>query len=91
VGYEAEASDQGQRLIRLEDATADLCIPSPGDGVMVGTAWIDRPVDTQGLRSCFHVFLSAAWKRSHAQANDRHSSHVFAMPSKGFARTSRNG
>jgi hypothetical protein len=24
-------------------------IPSPGDGVMLGTAWIDRPVDTQDL------------------------------------------
>ena len=23
-------------------------IPSLGDGVMLGTAWIDRPVDTQG-------------------------------------------
>jgi hypothetical protein len=23
-------------------------IPSLGDGVMVGSAWIDRPVDTQG-------------------------------------------
>jgi hypothetical protein len=66
-------------------------IPSHSDGVMLGTAWIDRPVDTQGLRSCFHVFLSAAWKRSHAQANDRHSSRVFAMPPRGFARTTRNG
>ena len=27
VGYEAEASEQGQRLIRLEDATADLVFP----------------------------------------------------------------
>ena len=26
-------------------------IPSLGDGVMLGTAWIDRPVDTQGPRS----------------------------------------
>jgi hypothetical protein len=66
-------------------------IPSLGDGVMLGTAWIDRPVDTQGLRSCFHVFLSAAWKRSHAQANDRHYSRVFAMPPRDFARTTRNG
>ena len=24
-------------------------IPSLGDGVMLGTAWIDRPVDTQDL------------------------------------------
>jgi hypothetical protein len=26
-------------------------IPSLGDGVMLGTAWIDRPVDTQDLHS----------------------------------------
>ena len=45
-------------------------IPSLGDGVMLGTAWIDRPVDTQGRAPCFHVLLSAAWKRGHAQAND---------------------
>ena len=45
---------------------------------MLGTAWIDRPVDTQGCAPCFHVLLSAAWKRGHAQANDRHSSRVFA-------------
>ena len=29
VGYEVEASEQGQRLIRLEDATADLVFPPP--------------------------------------------------------------
>jgi hypothetical protein len=29
--------------------------------------WIDRPLDTQGCTPCFHVLLSAAWKRSHAQ------------------------
>jgi hypothetical protein len=39
-------------------------IPSPGDGVMLGTAWIDRPVDTQGCALCFHVIPSAAWKRT---------------------------
>ena len=66
-------------------------IPSLGDGVMLGTAWIDRPVDTQGCAPCFHVLLSAAWKCGHAQANDRHSSRVFAMPPRGFARTTRNG
>src|SRR5271165_6033050 len=66
-------------------------IPSVGDGVMLGTAWIDRPVDTQGCAPCFHVLLSAAWKRGHAQANDRRSSRVFAMPLRGFARTTRNG
>jgi hypothetical protein len=26
-------------------------IPSLGDGAMLGTAWIDRPVDTQDLHS----------------------------------------
>jgi hypothetical protein len=65
-------------------------IPYLGDGVMLGTAWIDRPVDTQGCAPCFHVLLSAAWKRGHAQANDRHSSRVFAMPPRGIARTTRN-
>jgi hypothetical protein len=64
---------------------------SLGDRVMLGTAWIDRPVDTQGCAPCFHVLLSAAWKRAHAQANDRRSSRVFAMPPRGFARTTRNG
>ena len=66
-------------------------IPSLGDGVMLGAAWIDRPVDTQGRAPCFHVLLSAAWKHGHAQANDRHSSRVFATPPRGFARTIRNG
>jgi hypothetical protein len=66
-------------------------IPSLGDGVMLGTAWIDRPVDTQGCAPCFHALLSAAWKRGHAQANDRHSYRVFAMLLRGFARTTRNG
>jgi hypothetical protein len=59
-------------------------IPSLGDSVMFGTAWIDRA-------PCFHVLLSAAWKHGHAQANDRHSSCVFATPPRGFARTTRNG
>jgi hypothetical protein len=65
-------------------------IPYLGDGVMLGTAWIDRPVDTQGCAPCFHVLLSAAWKRGHAQANDRQSYRVFAMPPRGIARTTRN-
>jgi hypothetical protein len=66
-------------------------IPSLSDGVMLGAAWIDRPVDTQGRAPCFHVLLSAAWKHGHAQANDRHSSRVFATPPRGFAPTTRNG
>ena len=45
----------GPRPARLERVlTRSLgpsSIPSLGDGVMLGTAWIDRPVDTQGLRS----------------------------------------
>jgi hypothetical protein len=48
VGYENETNERGERLIWLKDAMADLPIPSLGDGVMLGTAWIDRPVDTQG-------------------------------------------
>jgi hypothetical protein len=28
-----------------------LLFPSPSEMVMLGVAWIDRPVDTQGLRS----------------------------------------
>ena len=43
-------------------------IPSLGDGVMLGTAWIDRPVDTQDLHSLLPRPSSAAWKCSHAQA-----------------------
>jgi hypothetical protein len=39
-------------------------IPSLGDGVMLGTAWIDRPVDTQGCAPCFHVLL----ERPHGSA-----------------------
>ena len=36
----------------LSDASlGPSSIPSLGDGVMLGTAWIDRPVDTQDLHS----------------------------------------
>ena len=53
---------------------------------------VDRPASRNaGLRSCFHVVLSAAWKRGHAQANDRYSYRVFAMRPRGFAQTTRNG
>ena len=62
-----------------------------GDGVMLGTAWIDRPVDTQDLHFLLYALPSAAWMCSHAQANDRHSSRVLAMLPRGFARTTRNG
>jgi hypothetical protein len=92
VGYENAVDDKGQRLIWLDRVVVDpSSIPSLGGGVMLGTAWIDRPVDTQGRAPCFHVLLSAAWKRGHAQANDRHSSCIVAMPPRGFARTTRNG
>ncbi len=40
VGYENEINERGP-----------YSIPSLGGGVMLGAAWIDRPVDTQGLRS----------------------------------------
>ena len=64
--------DLSPRLERVQTRSlGPSSIPSLGDGVMLGTAWIDRPVDTQGCAPCFHVLLSAAWKRGHAQANDR--------------------
>jgi hypothetical protein len=37
---------------------------SLSDRVMVWTAWIDWPVDTQGCALCFHVISGAAWKRT---------------------------
>ncbi|MGA8444810.1 MAG: hypothetical protein WB766_06395 [Roseiarcus sp.] len=89
VEPEANAKGEAHRLAGGRDGGSS--IPSLGDGVMLGTAWIDRPVDTQGRAPCFHVLLSAAWKHGHAQANDRHSSRVFAMAPRGFARTTRNG
>jgi hypothetical protein len=64
-------------------------IPSLSGGVMLGTAWIDRPVDTRSCTPLPRPFR-AAWKCSHAQANDRRSSRFFAMPPRGFARTTRN-
>ena len=42
-------------------------IPSPGDRVMLNTAWIDRPVDTRGCTPLPRPFR-AAWKCSHARA-----------------------
>ena len=91
VGYEAGTSAGRTHRSGLKPRWEASSIPSLGDGVMLGTAWIDRPVDTQGRAPCFHVLLSAAWKHGHAQVNDRHSSRVFAMPPRGFARTTRNG
>ena len=46
-------SDAILRLVETEGGApvGPSSIPSLGDGVMLGTAWIDRPVDTQGLRS----------------------------------------
>jgi hypothetical protein len=87
VSFENETDEEGQRLIWLRPRWWIFYSLPIGDGVMLGTAWIDRPVDTQGCAPCFHVLLSAACKRGHAQANDRHSSRVFAMPPRGFART----
>ena len=58
VGYENKTNERGERLIwlapqaRLERVLkrnlGPSSIPSLGDGVILGTAWIDRPVDTQG-------------------------------------------
>ena len=39
------------RLERVLTRSLGQSIPSLGDGVMLGTAWIDRPVDTQDLHS----------------------------------------
>ena len=80
-----------RRWPRSDASLGPISIPSLGNGVMLGTAWIDRPVDTQGLRSLLPRPPRAAWKRGHAQANDRHSSRVFATPPRGLARTTRNG
>ena len=49
VEPEANAKGEAHRLAGGRDGGSS--IPSLGDGVMLGTAWIDRPVDTQGLRS----------------------------------------
>jgi hypothetical protein len=90
LAFDNKIDKQGRRLIWLDRAVVGpSSIPSLGDGVMLGTAWIDRPVDTQGCAPCFDVLLSAAWKRGHAQANDRYSYRVFAMPPRGFVRTTR--
>ena len=51
------------RLARLGPSS----IPSLGDGDMLGTAWIDRPVDTRGCTPLPRPFR-AAWKCSHARA-----------------------
>ena len=47
VGYENATNERGERLIWLDRTS----IPSLSDGVMLGMAWIDRPVDTQDLHS----------------------------------------
>ena len=67
VGYEGEPNERGERLIWLEAAMAGSPIPSFGDGVMLGTAWIDRPVDTRAALPLPRPFR-AAWKCSHARA-----------------------
>ena len=62
IGYENEINERGEKLIWLEDAVSAIGTRSDaqsrpffysllGDGGMLGTAWIDRPVDTQDLHS----------------------------------------
>ena len=53
-GYPCPARPRLGRLRQTPVLTGSLgpsSIPSLGDGVMLGTAWIDRPVDTQDLHS----------------------------------------
>jgi hypothetical protein len=45
----------------LAGGLAPLSYSPLGDRVIVNTAWIDWPVDTRVLHSCFHALLSAAW------------------------------
>jgi hypothetical protein len=57
----------GPRSARLERGLrrsfSRSCIPSLGDGVMLGAAWIDRPVDTQGRAPASTSSSAPAWKR----------------------------
>ena len=102
VGFENEVNERGEHLIWLEDAASVIGTRSDAQSRPIfyslprrrccARHGVDRPASRHaGLRSCFHVLPSAAWKRGHAQANDRQSSRVFAMPPRGFARTTRNG
>jgi hypothetical protein len=53
-GQTPRASTRNARLANIgltAGGSQPISIPSLGDGVMLGPAWIDRPVDTQGLRS----------------------------------------
>jgi hypothetical protein len=68
VGYENATNERGERLIWLDRmVVGQSSIPSLGDGVMLGTAWIDRPVDTRGCTPLPRP-ICAAWKCSHARA-----------------------
>jgi hypothetical protein len=49
VLWSALASAIGTRVLTRNLGPSS--IPSLSDGVMLGTAWIDRPVDTRGLHS----------------------------------------
>ncbi|HZZ21621.1 MAG TPA: hypothetical protein VFE60_03150 [Roseiarcus sp.] len=91
VGFENATNERCERLIWLDHAVVgQSSIPSLGDGVMLGTAWIDGR-SIRGAALPLPRPFRAAWKCNHAQANDRHSSRVFAMPPRGFAPTTRNG
>ena len=51
VACSSSGADFGLVMSAMTHHARLFSIPSLGDGVMLGTAWIDRPVDTQGLRS----------------------------------------
>ena len=80
VGYENEINERGP-----------YSIPSLGGGVMLGAAWIDRPVDTQGLRSCFHVFLAQHGSAAMLKPMIDIPLASLRCAPRGFARTTRNG
>jgi hypothetical protein len=67
VGYENEVNERGERFWLERAVVGPSSIPSLGDGVMLSTAWIDRPVDTRGCTPLPRPFR-AAWKCSHARA-----------------------
>jgi hypothetical protein len=60
-------ADPTARAVARRGRLGPSSIPSLGDGVMLGTAWIDRPVDTRGCTPLPRPFRTA-WKCSHARA-----------------------
>jgi hypothetical protein len=52
---------------------------------MVTTAWIDRPVDTQGCALCFHACPKRSMEAHHAKATA-----TCDLPATAIARRERN-